>query len=339
MWSVVAPHGAAALLALTVASTGAVGCLSGEVDGTWRHPLDSEPAAGPAYEPAAGPAYELALGQYGPEVAGLVRVFRASTPGGDAYARPLYCRPLIGGEVTGDVLRFQFRDPDGVGFSASLEVGDDRLTGWVESDDDRLNPMAFERIDSGVDKDCEGRTEPFAMHGIVQGDGLPESLRIGLFYTGVEESGRFWVPRNIVSLDPEAPSFSIEIHRQPDPKMLSVALTDGSLRFAYALFVAFDDRDGDGAWDREVLGNDAAEPLVGVAPDHALVYLEGRATSVYPDRPELLEELAQNYNLVTVVRRGAGGEVISLLPADPATESVRVHVPAGRGTEPFLVHD
>ncbi len=315
------------LLALTVAA----GCLSSEVDGTWRHPVDSEPTA--------GPAYELVLGQYGPEVAGLVRLFQAAAEGGDAYARPVYCTALTGGEVTGDVLRFRFQDPDGVGFSALLEVGDDRLTGGVAEDDGRLNHMAFERIDTDVDKDCEGRTEPFALHGIVQGEELPDSLRVGLFYTGVEESARFWAPRNIVELDPEAPSFAIEVNRLPDPKMLSVALTDGSLRFAYALFIAFDDINGDGAWDREVLGNDAAEPLVGVAPDHALVFLEGRATAVYPERPELLEELAQNYNLVKVTRSGGERKVTRLTPVDPATETVRVEVPADRAAGPFLVDD
>lgn len=314
---------------MILAALACAGCVSGEVDGTWRHPVDDEPSA--------GPAYELALGQYGPEVAGLVRLFQATTPGGDAYARPLHCAWLEGGEVTGGVLRFRFKDTEGVEFSASLDVAAERLFGLFEGAD-RVNDATFERIDAGIDKDCDGRTEKVTLHGSVLGADLDPDLRVGLFYTGVEESGRFWVPRNIVGLDPGASTFTIEINRLPDPKMLSVALTDGSLRFAYALFIAFIDEDGDGAWDREVLGNETAEPLVGVAPDHALAFLEGRGSAVFPDRPRLLEELAQNYNLVSVVR-AEDGEITALLPVDPAVTPVHVRVPADRSAGPFLAED
>lgn len=316
----------------TVASF--AGCSSGEVDGTWRHPVDSEPTS--------GPAYELVLAQYGPEVAGLVRLFRAATEGGDAYARPVDCDWLSDGEVTGSVLRFRFRDPDGAEFSASLQIDGERLSGPVANDDGRVNNIKFERIDDDVDKDCEGRTEPFALHGIVQGEefegAVRDKLRVGLFYTGTEGGARFWVPRNVVPLDPGAPSFTITVHRQPDPKMLSVAPTDGNLRFAYALFIVFEDADGDGVWDREVLGAAPAERLVGVAPDHALAFLEGRGPAVFPDRPDLLEELAQNYNLVSIRRDADTGEITALRPADPAGANVLI-LPTEQASAPFLVGD
>ena len=320
-WSVVAPLGALLLL---------LGCVGNEVDGTWRHPVSDAPVS--------GPAYEFSLGQYGPEVAGLVRMFQPATAGGDVYARPVYCTALADGEVAGDTLRFRFQDLDGVGLSASLEVGEDQLLGTVVEDDGPLHLMKFERVQSGVDKDCEGRTETLALHGIVHGDDPSPSLRVALVYTGLDAAGRFWLPRKVVALDAGAPSFALEVGSFPDPRVLSVAPSDGSLRFGYGVFLAFEDRDDDGRWDRGILGGDS-EPVLGVAPDHALAYLEGRASAVYPERPELLEQLNQNYSLVRVERDPDTGEVANLVPADPATESVRVQVPAQPSAIPFLEAD
>ena len=79
--------------------------------------------------------------------------------------------------------------------------------------------------------------------------------------------------------------------------------------------------------------------MLGVAPDHALAYLEGRASAVYPARPELLDQLIQNYSLVRVERDPDSGEVVRRVPADPATESVRVQVPAQPSAIPFLEAD
>ena len=326
-WSNVAPCGAIALLLLL----GVVGCGESEVDGTWRHPVDSEPTS--------GPAYELSLGQYGPDVAGLVRLFQAAADGGDVYARPVYCTALTDGEVTNGVLRFRFRDPDGVGFSASLDLGtDDALSGAVAQDDGLLNHVKFELIDSGVDKDCDGRTGTLALHGVVNGQELPATLRIAVVYTGLRPGGRFWLPEPGVATDPSAPSFVIEVKSVPDPSVFAVAPTDGSLRFAYGMFIAFDDRDGDGRWDANVGGGEP-EALLGVAPDHALVYLEGRATAVYPTRPNLLRELDQSYGLVTIQRDPDSGELTTLTPVDPSTTSIRVEVPSDRSDFPFLQDD
>ena len=306
-----------------------LGCVGTEVDGTWRHPASDAPVS--------GPAYEFSLGQYGPEVAGLVRMFQPATAGGDVYARPVYCTALADGEVAGDTLRFRFQDLDGVGLSASLEVGDDQLLGTVVEDDGPLRLMKFERVQSEVDKDCEGRTETLALHGIVHGDDPSPSLRVALVYTGLDlYVERFWLPRKVVALDEGAPSFSLEVGSFPDPRVLSVAPSGGSLRFGYAVFLAFDDLDDDGRWDQGVWGN--KEPILGVAPDHALAYLEGRARAVGSDRPELLEQLNQNYSLVRAERDPPDtGEVVRLVPVDPATESVRVQVPLPESSPfPFL---
>ena len=296
-------------------------CVAQELDGSWRHPSATE-------VPSGGLAYELALGQYGPEVAGLVWFYQGVLSGdaADPYLFPVHCTPIEDGVVRGASLRFRFRDPEGAPLIALLEIADGRdvLTGQFIEEDGKLRVVRFSHVSDDVDRSCGLRADPFAIEGVLVGDRetLPGSTRIVLAFAGPAGGGAFVTPWKTAALewpDEGSPTFSFELATVPDAQAYAVATTDGTVRFAYAVFFAFDDLDGDGRWDRNLVGDD--EPVVGVAQNMALVYLEGRGAAVFPDRPELTGALEPGYSLVSVGRR-ADGRVETLEPTDVRTVQV-----------------
>ena len=310
------------------------GCLTQELDGTWRQPASDRP------RPVA---YELALGQYGPEVAGLVRSYQGLGDGeaADPYLVEVHCSTIEDGAISGDKLRFRFRDAEGASFLASLTIGEERnrLEGNTIAEDGALRVVRFMRESANVDRGCGDFEEPMVVHGVVHVDGAPlgERVRVALAFSGQGEAGTFLAPWKVVTPDRTgegAPTFTFEITTLPDSRYFGDGPTDGSVRFAYAVFLAFEDLDDDGRWDQGYFADDA-EPLVGVAPDRALAYLEGRGGAAFPDRPELAGGLDPGYSLVAVVREGAGGPVERLDRVE-MEEIVQVIVPAGAADVPLL---
>jgi len=307
------------------------GCLTKELDGTWRHP---------AGDPVRPQTYELALGQYGPEVAGLLRFYQGLGGGeaSDPYMAEVHCTIIDNGEVSGERLRFRFWDATGASFFASLALREDRdlLGGQIVAEDDTLNLVRFERVSDEVDRGCGLRAEPIVIHGVLATGGRPpgDQVKVMLAFSGDGEAGRFlnpWKAAVPEQTDGGTATFSFRIATVPAEGYFDVTPTDGSVRFAYAVFLAFEDLDGNGRWDQGYVGD--AEPVVGVAPDHALAYLEGRGAAAFPDRPDLAGALDQGYSLVSAVREGGDGPVERL---DPGTldDIVQVIVPAAAADMP-----
>ena len=303
------------------------GCVAQELDGSWRHP-PAEDVSGREF------AYELALGQYGPEVAGLVWFYQGVTTGGapDPYLFPVHCTTIESGVVRDGSLRFRFHDPDGESLLASLKIGEgwDELTGLFMDANRGAVHVGFRRVSDEVDRECGLRSDPFVVEGFLAGgyEGLPPTTRVVLAFSGRTEGGGFLAPWATAALDrPDggAPTFSFELSTVPDAGSFAIATTDGAVRFAYGVFLAFDDEDGDGRWSRSLLGG--GEPIVGVAADRALVYLEGRGAAVFPDRPDLAGALEPGYSLVDA-QRGRYGSVEALEPTSERRVQVVVPPPA-----------
>jgi hypothetical protein len=308
-------------------------CGGSELDGTWRHPSAAE-------VPPGGLAYELALGQYGPEVAGLVRTYQGLGAGGaaDPYLVAASCTLVEGGSVRDGALRFRFHDASGAAYLASLQAGESELLGSFVAEDGLLRVVRFVRVSEEVDRDCGQAAEPFVVRGVLPArEEPPPALRVALAFAGRGGAGSFLAPWRVATPDRAAegaPTFSFSVTTVPDSQLYAFATTDGTLRFAYALFLAFDDRDGDGRWDQGYFGADP-EPLLGAARDRALAYLRGRGAAVFPDQPELASGLEQGYSLVTPERDAGSGRVARLAPTSP-DDIVQVIVPAAAADLPLL---
>jgi len=278
-----------------------VACGPADVlDGTWRQPADG-PGRGEA-------SWELVLGQYGDQVAGLVREY---TPLGregavwELYGSERFCRPLQRGRFQTDVLSLQLKGPEGKvrRFSLAL-VEDDELRGetWVEGEDSQA--IVFERTGSQVNRECEWISE-LTLSGVARLGGDPASSpRVAVLYQGYGDSDACLSAGAVTGpLDSETEDalfFSLLIGRKP-PDCFLVQRPDG-LTLAWGVFIAFDDADGDGLWDRDPLPGGQQEALLGVARQHALLYVDGDPAEVDLQPPEVLAGFtAQSYSLVQVV--------------------------------------
>lgn len=294
---------AAALLVLLLAACGPDDVL----DGTWR-----QPAGGPG---RGEESWELVLGQYAGQVAGLVREYTPLGRDGavwELYGSERFCRPLERGRFQGDVLSLELKGPQGKvrRFSLAL-VEEDELRGetWVEGEDSQA--ISFQRTASEVNRECEWISE-LALSGVTRLDLGPEARpRVAVLYQGFGTSDACLsagaVSAPLDRAGDEALFFSLLIGRKP-PACFLVQQPDG-LTLAWGVFVAFDDADGDGRWDRDPLPGGQWEELLGVAREHALLYVDGDTAQAALDPPEVLADFsAQSYSLVRVVQMDVGDE-------------------------------
>ena len=319
------------------------GCGNLRLDGTWRH-AEGEGAG----LPAGGYAYELVLAQYGPDVAGLVRTFAVSEQGAEAdpYLRELDCTVVENGRVSQQKFRFEFQHPSGSSYIGSFDASasGESLTGWLYAAEEPESPDVFTTLSwrgSSVDRDCGLVSDPFVVSGHIKlADEAPLSpdVRVALVYTGLASGGgRFTYPAQVTNpydLD-TIPQFAMTLAPQPAAAAYTYDTSDGELRFAFGVFVAFLDEDDDGEWDRGIV-SEGDEPVVGLAPDQAIVFLESRGASPAFD-PRLLRAVpTTGYSVVDVVR-AADGRVVrleALGPSDPRV--VRVDMGASLALLPSL---
>ncbi len=293
-----------------------LGCADDDrLDGTWR-----QTSGGPA---VGDRSYELVLGQYGGDVAGLVREYDALELGGgtrEPYGSERYCRPLERGGFRSDVLSLFFKDTNGevLRFGLVLEK-DDLLVGQLSGVDQASGQaLTFERIGDAVDKDCDWINE-LVINGLVELDLSPEQTpRAAVLYLGTQ--GGAPCQATGVGRD-ELPAggggqrfFSLTISRRP-PSCSLVELP-GELSLAWGLFVVYDDQNGDGRWSWEDLPGSSPEPLLGLSRQHALLYLDGDPRDLATDPAGVLDGFeAQSYSLVQIAEADATrdpGRVLAL---------------------------
>lgn len=337
-----------ALLLLLTLLTCALGACAQDnlLDGTWR---ESGAAVG-----EDGRSFELVLGQYVSDVAGLVRVYEPLGEGGsDAvlFGTEQYCRPIERGRFDSDVLSFQHKDASGEVLSFSLALdGDDRLNGELWSDDDAqpTRPVSFTRRSDEVDKRCNWLSE-IVVHGSCSygaPDDLPEPFRprAALVYLGYDSDNPcLSVGAPTVELDrstPDAAFFSLVVSRKPDACLL--VHEPGRLTVGWGVFVAFNDTDGDGRWDRDPLPGGTEEPVLAVAPGWALLYLDGAPRDDLFEPDGILEDVTeQSFSLVQIGAKESDGKVTELrrIPAtELATTAVQLFaVEAGDAPPPRLL--
>lgn len=264
------------------------------LDGTWRQPRDS-PGEGEL-------SFELVLGQYGSDVAGLVRQYEAQHLGSqlDFYRRERHCSQIADGSFSSKVLRLWSKDPDGTMREFWLKLQDDeRLVGETLLEEEGSCALVFERISEAMDRECPEVPELMVL-GTCTASILPaQRPRAALVYIGFEGSNPcLAVGQESSAL--EQGHFSLVISRKPSSCLLVRQLDQVTL--AWGVFVVFDDQNNNSRWDRDPLPGGDEEPLIGVARDHALLYLDGDASRLELQPEDLLEDFsAQSFSLVEVV--------------------------------------
>ena len=309
-WRVRYPGGVTLLHILALLCSG---CAAEVVDGTWRHPGNH--ATGSEH------SYELSLEQYGTDVVGLLRTYEKGGSGAtaDPYLRSVHCRPLLpGAELRDNQLRFDFFHLDNEEHTASFKLSDDeQLLGSLDPRVPSLSePVWLERVSDDVDRrHCGTLTEPFEIEPELGGDAdeWPGDTRVALVYRVSTDSGSYWIPEQVGERIPGTRRFEIQLTTVPMARAYQKDTGRGGVRFAYAVFIAFEDHDRDGRWR---VDGSPPEPVVGVDPDRALIYLEGRGEEVFPSQPDLLDSISPQYTLVEVQSDAGSGALISVQPTD-----------------------
>ncbi len=282
-------------------AVGLAGCGPEDLlDGTWLQ-------TGAGLQ-AGDHAYELVLGQYGADVAGLVREHRVVSPsaaGLPSLGPERYCRPIQGGRYLSDELSFQFQGPDGRSRGFSLRLEDkDRLVGTMWAEGGEGTSLELQRVSDTVDKSCDWVDELVATAVLDLPKEELEALvspMAAVVFVG-QDSGDPCVVVGGETVDVPmdgARVFSVGVDRRPESCLVVRELDRVTL--GWGVFVVFDDTNGNRAWDRSPLPGGEQEPLVGVARGHALLYLEGDTSFVRTEPEGLLQGFTQqSYSLVEV---------------------------------------
>ncbi len=304
-----------------------LGCGPADLlDGTWRQPVESAEEG--------NESFELVLGQYGEGVAGLVRQYhRLTTPEGGLYGTPHYCRPLEHGRFLADRLTFRFQDPDGQAwdFVLAWQEAEERLVGQrLPADggegEGSERALTFARVSGELDRECQWLRE--LRLPVVYNDELdpardqPRTLRAAVLLLGTADGASCQVVgARSGPLEHKAQTLVID----QKPTSCLVLQRPEALTLGFGVFVLFEDRDGNGYWDRDPLPGGVAEPLVGLARETALVYLDGELSGedLAADHP-LRGFTSQGYTLVQLLELAADGTVRAWRALGPAAAATSV---------------
>jgi hypothetical protein len=208
------------------------------------------------------------------------------------YTTPIYCRALEHGGFVDERLTFRFADPQGGRWDFDLrrEAEQETLSGKrLPVPDEGADPppegegsLAFEFASDDADKSCdwlaELRLPLFYDPGVgasrdPSADDKSRVLRAAVVWLGVAADGAGCQVTGPRSKPLAENAGTLLLDRKPGDCLLY--RKSNSVNLAWGVFVLFEDVDNDGAWDRDPLPGGTAEPLVGVAPQSAVVYLDG----------------------------------------------------------------